>query len=234
MLSAGTDPTYIPGLDTVASAKPDTDDDTVDERPTEPAADTDADTEPDRDGADRDEDARTAVDAESAEADTDDEEAADDDKERSEEPPEGPAFEASDRRSSVVANGHGVVFRLDDAEARFDWAEIGSVEIGTSRFGRRLNVCVCTTGHRRFDAEVEADSRRQAKEWADALDSVLDSWFEDEAKDEDETEDEAGSGSAGKGEDASTSEDKSEDKDASTGKEKGTGKDKGKDDADTE
>ncbi|RCG19618.1 hypothetical protein DTL70_23015 [Streptomyces diacarni] len=183
VLSAGTDPTYVPGLDTLAvaaadkesgqgaasSRKPDTGSDD-EERTTEPAepaeadhddADTDSDTDPD------------------AEADSDADKDEEQEEEQKEEPFEGPSFEVADRRSAIVVDGRGVTLRLDDAEAGFEWSEIGAVEIGAPRFGRRFRICVCTTGHRRFDAEVEAASRKQVKTWSDELDSVLDTWFDD-------------------------------------------------------
>lgn len=151
MLGAGTDPTHIPGLDTVEPDEPDT---AVEERqPTESA--------------------ESALDA----ADAEEREETDDDGEEA--PPEGPAFEVSDRRGSIVANGNGVTFTLDDTEARWRWNEIGSVEIGASRFGRRFEVAVGTTDHRRFDAEVEASSKKQLEEWTADLDAVLDTWFEE-------------------------------------------------------
>ncbi|MEU5834700.1 hypothetical protein ABZ820_13650 [Streptomyces diacarni] len=181
VLSAGTDPTYVPGLDTLAvaaadkesgqgaasSRKPDTGSDD-EERTTEPAEpaeadhdDADADTDPD------------------AEADSDADKDEEQEEEQKEEPFEGPSFEVADRRSAIVVDGRGVTLRLDDAEAGFEWSEIGAVEIGAPRFGRRFRICVCTTGHRRFDAEVEAASRKQVKTWSDELDSVLDTWFDD-------------------------------------------------------
>jgi hypothetical protein len=158
VLEAGTDPTYIPGLDAAAPGEPEAD-------PPEPGQET----------------AQQAVDAvdDAAEggspvtADADDEDEA---------PPEGPSFEVSDRRGSVVVDGHGVVFRLDDTEARFRWSEVGSVEIGGSRFGRRFEVAVGTRDHRRFEAEVEAPSRKQLPEWTADLDAVLDAWFDDGEK----------------------------------------------------
>ncbi|RCG13432.1 hypothetical protein DQ392_32605 [Streptomyces reniochalinae] len=185
MLSAGTDPTYVPGLDTLAAApadkesregavsrKPDAGDED-DERTTEPAEAAEADHDDAGPEADTVSEVDTGTDAE---VDTDE------DEEQEEEPFEGPSFEVSDRRAAIVADGRGVTLRLDDAEARFEWSEIGAVEIGAPRFGRRFRICVCTTGHRRFDAEVEATSRKQATAWADDLDSVLDTWFDDSAE----------------------------------------------------
>ncbi len=153
MLSAGTDPTYIPGLDIVAAAGPETAGPEPAERPDEAA------------------DGEEQQAAEDADATEDGEEPGDD-------PPEGPSFEVTDRRGAIVADGNGVTFRLDDTEARWAWTEIGSVEIGASRFGRRFEVAVGTTDHRRFEAEVEASSKKQLEEWTADLDAVLDAWFD--------------------------------------------------------
>ncbi len=189
MLSAGTDPTYVPGLDTLTAtpAEPEPTDDQAPPEPADGSQDGEEATDPSQvaeTGADHDGAAADAAAGTEAEADSDSDSAPDSDadEEQEEAPPEGPSFEVSDRRAAVIADGRGVLLRLDDAEARFEWSEIGAVEIGTARFGRRFQVCVCTTGHRRFDAEVEASSRKQAKEWADDLDSVLDTWFDDSAE----------------------------------------------------
>lgn len=151
VLGAGTDPTHIPGLDT---AEPDEPESLTDERPPSGAAQQSP-------GAT---DPADAVESEEADAE--------------EAPPEGPAFEVSDRRGSIVADGAGVVFTLDDTEARWPWSEIGSVEVGASRFGRRFEVAVGTTDHRRFDAEVQATSKQELEKWTADLEEVLDAWFE--------------------------------------------------------
>lgn len=91
----------------------------------------------------------------------------------------GPALDASDRRTSIVANRDGVTLRLDDTEAEFGWDEIGAVEFGPSRFGRRLNVTVHTPASRWYPADVEAPSKVALKEWTDQLDAVLDAYFEE-------------------------------------------------------
>lgn len=159
MLGAGTDPTHIPGIDTVVSGEPEhaepehAEAEHTDEEPTGPL-DTD--------------DERPRATAAALAGDEDDEA-----------PPPGPAFRVLDHRGSIVADGNGVIFRLDDTEARFRWNEIGAVEIGDARFGRRFEIAVCTTDRRRFDAEVIATSRKQRQEWAEELDAVLDAWFDD-------------------------------------------------------
>ncbi|MFR9676521.1 hypothetical protein [Streptomyces sp. TR06-5] len=151
VLGAGTDPTHIPGLDPVESDEPEK----TAAAPADPVADA------------VDEEERSEDGTESGESD--------------DAPPEGPSFEVSDHRGSIAADGEGIVFRLDETEARFAWSEIGSVEIGSSRFGRRFEVAVGTTDHRRFDAEVQAASRTRLEEWTTQLDEVLDAWFEDSA-----------------------------------------------------
>jgi hypothetical protein len=72
-----------------------------------------------------------------------------------------------------------VRFRLVGEEARFPWAEVGAVEVGTPRFGRRLTVTVYTTDRRRYEAEVDAPSRGRLREWDEAFDAVLDAYFEE-------------------------------------------------------
>lgn len=171
VLGAGTDPTHIPGLEPVSVEEPDTE-------------------AHDKDGSRPDAEESGATDAvptaggEAEDEDEDEgppetgEEAADGDG-GGQAPPEGPTFEVADWRGSIVADGAGVVLTLDDTEARFAWSEIGAVEIGSSRFGRRFEVTFCTTDHRRFDAEVQAPARGDLDTWAAELDAVLDVWFEE-------------------------------------------------------
>ncbi|WP_328914881.1 MULTISPECIES: hypothetical protein [unclassified Streptomyces] len=90
-----------------------------------------------------------------------------------------PVFEISDRRGSITADRTGITFRLDGEEADFHWDEIGAVEIDTPRFGRRFTVTVYVSTRRWFEANVDATSRSQLKEWAAQLDAVLDARFED-------------------------------------------------------
>lgn len=174
MLSAGTDPTHIPGLpglDTVVT------DPSEPPKPVSDAVDDQATDDQAEDGEAQDGEARE----DEPPAATTLDETADDDGDE-DEPPEGPAFAVSDHRGSIAVDGRGVVFRLDDTEARFRWSDIGSVEIGASRFGKRFEVAVGTTDHRRFDAEVIAPTRNTIQEWTEDLDAVLDVWFEDGAK----------------------------------------------------
>ncbi|WP_406112892.1 hypothetical protein [Streptomyces sp. NBC_01014] len=92
---------------------------------------------------------------------------------------DGPSFEVSDRRSAIIANHTGVLLRLDDQEAEFEWSEIGAVEFETSKYGRRLTVYVHMPNRHTYQADVAADSRDGLKTWAAQLDAVLDAYFEE-------------------------------------------------------
>ncbi|MFF2525102.1 hypothetical protein [Streptomyces liangshanensis] len=94
-------------------------------------------------------------------------------------PADGPAFEVSDRRASIAADSDGVRFTLDDEAADFRWDEIGAVEIGIPRFGRRFTVTVHTITRRRYHVDVDAPARSGLKEWSAELDDVLDAYFEE-------------------------------------------------------
>ncbi|THA23709.1 hypothetical protein E4198_02250 [Streptomyces sp. RKND-216] len=196
VLSAGTDPTHIPGLPgpaTAAAERQQSPDASVAEA--EPATDGGPDDEPQAqepprtgdspgaalDEAEADDEAGDEAEADGETADAD--EPAERDPHDDEEPPEGPAFEVRDHRGAILADGRGVVFRLDDTEARFRWSDIGSVEIGASRFAKRFEVAVGTRDpHRRFDAEVIAPTRKTLQQWTEDLDAVLDAWFDDDPK----------------------------------------------------
>lgn len=102
-----------------------------------------------------------------------------DGEEAEEEDGTGPAFEVHDHRGSILAGRSGVTFRLDGEEARFDWGEIGAVQIDLPRFGRRFSVTVHTIARRWYDAEVLAPSRSALREWEERLDAVLDAYFEE-------------------------------------------------------
>jgi hypothetical protein len=160
VLSAGTDPAHVPGLDEPVTAPPE-------EEPAKTTGETTADEAPEDTVAVADDDGPAAEEDDEAEA----------------APPEGPAFEASDRRGAIVADGSGILFRLDDTEARLGWDEIGAVELGSGKFGRRFCVTVYTTKHRCFDGDVEAPSRKEVRAWTEEFDAVLDAWFDDGAKD---------------------------------------------------
>ncbi|WP_431998224.1 hypothetical protein [Streptomyces fungicidicus] len=159
---AGFDPAFIPGLTSPASGREE--DAKAEQEDAEDAGDTvpeeDATPEP-----------AAGTDAESGE---DPAPAQDAD-------PDGPVFEASDRRARVVADHSGVRLRLDDQECEFRWDEIGAVETETARFGKRWTVTVHTPDRRWYPLEVEADSRSRFAEWDTALDAVLDTYFDEDA-----------------------------------------------------
>ncbi|MFE5397992.1 hypothetical protein ACFQ9U_25950 [Streptomyces sp. NPDC056568] len=98
-----------------------------------------------------------------------------------EEVPDGPVFEASDRRARIVADHKGVRLSLDDQGCEFRWDEVGAVETETGRFGKRFTVTVHTPDRRWYPIEIEAKSRSLFPEWESALDEVLDAYFEDDA-----------------------------------------------------
>ncbi|MFV0133939.1 hypothetical protein ACLGIH_11985 [Streptomyces sp. HMX87] len=156
---AGFDPAFIPGLTSPASGEPE------DAKPEDAKA-----------GEVSDETAEHAVEAVDAE---DAEEAADEEPEADEAVPDGPVFEASDRRARIVADHKGVQLALDDQECEFRWDEIGAVETETPRFGKRFTVTVHTPERRWYPIEIEAPSRSVFPEWEARLDEVLDAYFED-------------------------------------------------------
>ncbi|MGY3203755.1 hypothetical protein [Streptomyces sp. TE5632] len=176
---AGFDPAFIPGLTAPASGrKADVKDEVEPEESKAASEQADADTaaeseektSPEKPEAADASDASGASDA-SDESDASEEESA----------PDGPVFEASDRRARIVADHGGVRLRLDDQECEFRWDEIGAVETETARFGKRYTVTVHTTERRWYPIEIEATSRSRFAEWDTELDAVLDAYFDDEA-----------------------------------------------------
>ncbi|MCD9901574.1 hypothetical protein LUR56_19940 [Streptomyces sp. MT29] len=158
--AAGTDPAFIPLPGLAAPVAP---------RKTEPESEAAPETDPETD-QELDEAPEAAAEAPDAVTDAEGEaEGAED----------GPVFEISDRRGSIRVAREGVRFTLDDQEADFDWSEIGAVEMNPARFGRRFTVTVHLSSRRWFNAEVEAASRAQLKEWPAELDAVLDAYFEE-------------------------------------------------------
>ncbi|MFJ7418578.1 hypothetical protein ACIQXD_08160 [Streptomyces uncialis] len=197
--AAAIDPAHVPGLATPialtepgAVGRPDgdgrkeprdepravpgdvTDDDTPDDRPDAVPKDTaGTDDTDDTDGTDGTEESGKA------------------------EVPDGPVFEVSDRRGSILVDGTGVSFTLDDQAAEWTWDEIGAVEYTTTRFSRRLTVYVHTPDRRWYPNEIQAPARGVLTEWTERLDAALDAWFEDEEPSAAGTSDEAKDGSAG-------------------------------------
>ncbi|WCN02981.1 hypothetical protein [Streptomyces sp. M92] len=153
---AGFDPAFIPGLTAPVTGEPE------DARPAEEETE-----------AVRDADETTAEPVDQA---GDAEEEAE---EEEDEAPDGPVFEAADRRARIVADHKGVRLALDDQSCEFRWDEVGAVETETGRFGKRFTVTVHTPDRRWYPIEIEATSRSRFKEWEAALDEVLDAYFED-------------------------------------------------------
>ncbi|MEU0917151.1 hypothetical protein [Streptomyces cyaneofuscatus] len=158
--AAGTDPAFIPLPGLAAPVAP---------RKTEPESEAAPETDPET-APELDEAPEAAAEATDAEADA---------VAGAEGAEDGPVFEISDRRGSIRVAREGVRFTLDDQEADFDWSEIGAVEMNAARFGRRFTVTVHLSSRRWFNAEVEAASRAQLKEWPAELDTVLDAYFEE-------------------------------------------------------
>jgi hypothetical protein len=160
--AAAVDPAYIPGLTSPVPAEPE---DTVEEAASDEAVPDEAEV------------------AEEPEAEVDPDPGSD---------PDGPVFEASDRRASITADHSGVRLRLDDQAAEFRWDEIGAVETESPRFGKRFTITVHTPDRRWYPIEIEAKARSLFKEWEDQLDAVLDAYFEEGTEEaEAEVEEEA-------------------------------------------
>ncbi len=157
--AAGTDPAFVPGLTfqppAVANAA-------VAEQPTEEP------TQPPPEAAVEEVEEEETAAAEAAES-------------AAEPPPDGPVFEVSDHRGSIVADHTGINYRLDGERAEFPWDEVGAVEIDNPRFGRRFAVVVHTIDGRRYDHHVDAAARNLLAEWTTGLDAVLDAYFEESA-----------------------------------------------------
>ncbi|MFD8251368.1 hypothetical protein [Streptomyces werraensis] len=205
---AGFDPAFIPGLTAPATGREEDAKDASDA----PGADgdgavDDAATEAAPEASPAAEEPEKSGDSPAAE---DDRAAGDDEPEPA---PDGPVFEASDRRAAIVADHRGVRLKLDDQECEFRWDEIGAVETETARFGKRFTVTVHTPDRRWYPIEIEADSRRRFAEWDAALDKVLDAYFDDGA------EEQAGSDDA-----KNDAEDQAEDKAKSEGKAESAGR----------
>ncbi len=180
---AGFDPAFIPGLTPPATDEPD-DAKPEDATPEDVRPD---DTEPEPEEASAEAGEATAEGPEEPAAEGAEEPAADD------EAPDGPVFEAADRRARIVADHRGVRLGLDDQECEFRWDEIGAVETATPRFGKRFTITVHTPERRWYPIEIEAPSRSRFGEWESRLDEVLDAYFDDgEADDQDGAADESG------------------------------------------
>lgn len=91
----------------------------------------------------------------------------------------GTEFEATDRRGAIIANRTGIVLRLDDQEAEFDWSDVGAVEYNTAKYGRRLSITVHLRNRHQYESDVTAGSKARLQEWTEQLDAVLDAYFEE-------------------------------------------------------
>ncbi|MEU6272598.1 hypothetical protein ABZ871_09270 [Streptomyces populi] len=182
--AAAVNPAYIPGLTSPVPAEPkdavaETEETVSDEAVSEETASDDvASDDVASDDAASDDAASDEAPAVEAPEEAESEEQAESEEEAAP-APDGPVFEASDRRASIRADHSGVVLRLDDQEAEFRWDEIGAVETETPRFGKRFTVTVHTPERRWYPIEIEANARARFKEWEEQLDAVLDAYFED-------------------------------------------------------
>lgn len=185
--AAAVNPAYIPGLTSPVPVEPkdavvETEEAVAEETVSDETVSEDAAS----DAASSDEAASDeAPAAETPKESASEEESASEADPESEAVPDGPVFEASDRRASIRADHSGVRLRLDDQEAEFRWDEIGAVETESPRFGKRFTITVHTPERRWYPIEIEANARARFKEWEEQLDAVLDAYFEDG---EDETE----------------------------------------------
>jgi hypothetical protein len=157
---AGFDPAFIPGLNSPAA---------------EGSEDAKPGTEPGPTKAEADPEATAETASGAAEEEAAEEEAAGEE----EDAPDGPVFEASDRRARIVADRKGVRLSLDEEACEFRWDEIGAVETESPRFGKRYTVTVHTPDRRWYPIEIEAPARSRFKEWDEQLDAVLDAYFEE-------------------------------------------------------
>uniref|UniRef100_A0AAU3I1I8 Uncharacterized protein n=1 Tax=Streptomyces sp. NBC_01393 TaxID=2903851 RepID=A0AAU3I1I8_9ACTN len=175
--AAAVNPAYIPGLTSPVPAEPK---DEVVETEEAVAEETVSDeTVSDDAASDEAPAAETPKESASEEESESEEEAASEADPEAGAVPDGPVFEASDRRASIRADHSGVRLRLDDQEAEFRWDEIGAVETESPRFGKRFTITVHTPERRWYPIEIEANARARFKEWEEQLDAVLDAYFED-------------------------------------------------------
>ncbi|MET8410166.1 hypothetical protein ABZV34_19050 [Streptomyces sp. NPDC005195] len=180
--AAAVNPAYIPGLTSPATAEPK--DAVVEEAVSEEAAVEDVAPEEEV-SAETSTKSEEETDSET-DSETESDSGTESETESDPEPvPDGPVFEASDRRASIKADHGGVRLRLDDQEAEFRWDEIGAVETESPRFGKRFTITVHTPDRRWYPIEIEATARARFKEWEERLDAVLDAYFEEGAPEED-------------------------------------------------
>ncbi|MFE7762020.1 hypothetical protein [Streptomyces sp. NPDC057438] len=207
LAAAAVDPSHIPGLTAPVSVKKEKQEEPEDIKPTEPV-------EPDEAAPERNEPAVAAAPKPSlgkapAEADTDaaaddmaEQDTADagdekDDADGTDDPADGPVFEASDRRARITADSRGVRLRLDDQECDFGWDEIGAVETESPRFGKRFTITVHTPDRRWYFLEIEAKAKSEHAVWEKQIDEVLDAYFDDDQGDRGDASDRGDEGDRG-------------------------------------
>ncbi|MDX3644276.1 hypothetical protein [Streptomyces sp. MB09-02B] len=205
LAAAAVDPSHIPGLTAPVSVKKEKQEEPEDIKPTESAGQADseepdeaaptgdepsaagkpsADAKAEADSA-ADSEADSAADAEAdseADAEADSEagaEAGEEADDAAEATPDGPVFEASDRRAKIIADSRGVRLRLDDQECEFTWDEIGAIETESPLFGKRFTITVHTPDRRWYFLEIEAKAKSEHAAWEKRIDEVLDAYFDD-------------------------------------------------------
>lgn len=192
LAAAAVDPSHIPGLTAPVSVKKEKQEEPEDIKPTEsvePAeseepdeAAPEAEAEPKAKAqpkAKADPQAKAEADGEPEVQDAADDAAAADDEDAETPTPDGPVFEASDRRAKIIADSRGVRLRLDDQECEFGWDEIGAIETESPRFGKRFTVTVHTPDSRWYPIEIEAKAKSEHAGWDQQIDEVMDAYFDD-------------------------------------------------------
>ncbi|MEV0635331.1 hypothetical protein AB0I77_10270 [Streptomyces sp. NPDC050619] len=176
---AGFDPAFIPGLTPPVSGEPADAKSRDAESKDAESADVESAEAEDTEAVDTEE---AAPEGSAPEGSSESEESAESEEEEVEEIPDGPVFEASDRRAKIVADHKGVRLMLDDQRCDFRWDEIGAVETESPRFGKRFTITVHTPDRRWYPIEIEATARSRFKEWDEQLDAVLDAYFDEDAE----------------------------------------------------
>ncbi|MDW8810952.1 hypothetical protein P1P68_40670 [Streptomyces scabiei] len=196
LAAAAVDPSHIPGLTAPVSVTKEKQEEPEDIKPTEPVEPDEAAPErnepaaaetpkpslgkaPAKADADADAEAEPAAAAAGSDDTPDDA----DDADGTDEPADGPVFEAADRRARITADSRGVRLRLDDQECDFGWDEIGAIETESPRFGKRFTITVHTPDRRWYFLEIEAKAKSEHAVWEKQIDEVLDAYFDDDQGD---------------------------------------------------
>ncbi len=189
LAAAAVDPSHIPGLTAPVSVKKEKQEEPEDIKPTESAEPAETG-EADEAAPARDEPSTSGKPSAEAEAEAAAEEDDEAEGAAGEAAPDGPVFEAADRRAKIIADASGVRLRLDDQECDFTWDEIGAIETESPRFGKRFTITVHTPDRRWYFLEIEAKAKSEHAAWEKQIDEVLDAYFDD-GSDEEEPEDDA-------------------------------------------